>query len=156
MMVVVHHFMDWRWKGTMPVKIATFIFNGNEAVSFFFVLSGFVLSFSYVNSPRKIKFGQYLYKRVLRLYPAYILTILLLLFYDLRNNFTVDTFIGIVFRGERSRLLKELLMFQDTHDLYIPGWSLQIEIIYSLVIIGLIFFIEKVHIYYLYLCFDVM
>jgi len=29
-------------------------------------------------------------------------------------------------------------MFQDTHDLYIPGWSLQIEIIYSLVIIGLI------------------
>ncbi len=143
MIVVVHHFLEWRWKETVQVKLAAFIFNGNEAVSFFFVLSGFVLSYSYINSSRKIAFGRYLYKRILRLYPAYILTVLLLLFYDIRNNFTVDTFIGIVFRGERSRLLKELLMFQDTHDLYIPGWSLQVEIIYSLIIIGLILLYRK-------------
>lgn len=148
MMVVVYHFIGWRWADTLQFKIATFVFNGSEAVSFFFVLSGFVLSYSYINSPRKIEFGRYLYKRILRLYPAYILNVLLLLLYDMRKNFTLDAFKGIFIRDERPRLLKELLMFQDTHDLYLPGWTLQIEIIYSLIIIGLIV-LYRIHPYLL-------
>ena len=132
LLVVVSHFIGWKWADTLQFKLASFIFNGTEAVSFFFVLSGFVLSYSYVNSSRKVKPFQYLYRRVLRLYPAYIITILLLF---------------INHRGP-SKLLssfpyKELLMFQRTHNLYLPGWTLRIEIIYSVIILALIYLFRK-------------
>lgn len=146
MIVVVFHFMAWRWGDTLQFNIAAFVFNGTEAVSFFFVLSGFVLSYSYVNSSRKIEFGRYLYKRILRLYPAYVLNILLLFIYDLRDY----SFESIFIRYERVLPIKEWLMFQDTHDLYVPGWTLQIEIIYSVIIIGLILLYRK-HPYWLLL-----
>jgi len=132
MLVVVSHFIGWRWGETLPFNLASFVFNGTEAVSFFFVLSGFVLSYSYINSERKLKPFRYLYKRILRLYPAYIVNILLLFLY---------------FRGpikfDRTFPYKELLMFQRTHDLYLPGWTLRIEIIYSVIIIGLIYLYKK-------------
>ncbi len=140
MIVVVFHFIGWKWNETIEYKIATFIFNGTEAVSFFFVLSGFVLSHSYINSNRKIKLGNYIYRRVLRLYPAYIITVMIMFFYGLRHNFTIET---IFTQLQRPNLLKELLMFQKTHHLYFPGWTLQVEIIYSLIIILLILLCKR-------------
>ncbi len=146
LIVVVFHFLSWKWGDTLQYKMATFVFNGTEAVSFFFVLSGFVLSYSYVNSSRKIEFGRYLYKRIMRLYPAYIINVLLLFIYDIRDY----SFESIFINYERVLPIKEWLMFQDTHDLYVPGWTLQIEIIYSVFIIGLILLYRK-HPYWLLL-----
>lgn len=136
--VMVYHFIGWKWSETLQFKIARFAFNGTEAVSFFFVLSGFVLSYSYINSDRKIKFGRYLYKRILRLYPAYVLNVFLLFLYNIRHQFTIDTFKSVFVLNERPQLWKEFLMFTNTHDLYFAGWTLQVEIIYSLVIVLLI------------------
>ena len=149
MLVVVFHFISWKWNDTLQFKIAAFIFNGTEAVSFFFVLSGFVLSYSYVNSPRKIEFGRYLYKRILRLYPAYIFNVLLLFIYDNRYKPIAETLEGII-SNQQPLPYKELVMFQDTHDLYYPGWTMQIEIIYSVLLIGLILLYRK-HPYWLLL-----
>lgn len=132
LMVVVSHFIGWKWGDTLQFKLASFIFNGTEAVSFFFVLSGFVLSYSYVNTPRKIRPFKYLYTRILRLYPAYIVNILLLSIY-FRGSLNLD----------KTFPYKELLMFQRTHDLYLPGWTLRIEIIYSVLILGLIYMCRK-------------
>ena len=134
MMVVVMHFIGWKWNETLQFKLANIIFNGTEAVSFFFVLSGFVLSYSYLNSSRKINFAKYSYKRILRLYPAYIINILALFVYKYRG----ESISGIVDQLTTNLPYKELLMFQKTHALYLPGWTLRIEIIYSFIIIGLI------------------
>ena len=132
LLVVVSHFIGWQWAETLQFKLASFLFNGTEAVSFFFVLSGFVLSYTYINSPRNIEPFRYLYKRILRLYPAYILNVLLLFVYYRGSSKLISSF-----------PYKELLMFQRTHHLYLPGWTLRIEIIYSVIILGLIFLYRK-------------
>src|SRR5580765_5170109 len=59
------------------------IFNGRAAVSLFFVLSGYVLGLSLRRGTGTILY-QYLffmYRRVLRIYPAYFVTSLIFWFY---------------------------------------------------------------------------
>lgn len=55
------------------------MFNGPAAVKFFFVLSGFVLSLPIVTKERPVKLIEFYVKRVLRIYPAYILAIIIAL-----------------------------------------------------------------------------
>lgn len=143
LMVVVYHYIGWRWSDTLEFKLAAFVFNGNDAVSFFFVLSGFVLSFSYIHTDRKVAFGRYLYKRILRLYPAFILNIVLLFCYHKRKAPISDTLSAVFVDNAHPRLWKELGMIFNAHDLYLPGWTLQIEMIYSLLIIPLILIFRR-------------
>jgi len=51
------------------------LFNGNAAVMFFFLLSGFVLSLPFVNDERPLKLTPFYLKRIFRLYPAFIFAI---------------------------------------------------------------------------------
>nr|WP_294950566.1 acyltransferase [uncultured Mucilaginibacter sp.] len=53
------------------------LLNGRAAVMFFFVLSGFVLSLPFINSERPLKLTEFYIKRVFRIYPAYLLAILI-------------------------------------------------------------------------------
>jgi len=48
---------------------------GNEGIVFFFLLSGFVLSFSFLSEKKKPHYLPYLAKRVFRLYPAYLVAV---------------------------------------------------------------------------------
>jgi peptidoglycan/LPS O-acetylase OafA/YrhL len=48
---------------------------GNEGVIFFFLLSGFVLSFSFLSEKKKPLYFPYLVKRIFRLYPAYLVAV---------------------------------------------------------------------------------
>jgi peptidoglycan/LPS O-acetylase OafA/YrhL len=60
----------------LPVNYAsakTVVANGAVGMTFFFVLSGFVLT--YANSGRELRFGPYLKARLLRIYPAYLLAV---------------------------------------------------------------------------------
>ncbi|MDP9078320.1 MAG: acyltransferase [Bacteroidota bacterium] len=50
-------------------------FNGNAAVMFFFVLSGFVLSLPFIDDKRPLKLTGFYLKRVFRIYPALIFAI---------------------------------------------------------------------------------
>ena len=59
MMVVVYHFIGWRWAERTMFHVSSMFFNGADAVSFFFVLSGFVLSFKYLQSDKKIQKANY-------------------------------------------------------------------------------------------------
>jgi peptidoglycan/LPS O-acetylase OafA/YrhL len=52
------------------------LLNGRAAVMFFFVLSGFVLSLPFINSDRPLKLTEFYVKRIFRIYPAYLLAIL--------------------------------------------------------------------------------
>lgn len=52
------------------------LFNGNAAVMFFFVLSGFVLSLPFVSGDKPLKLTAFYLKRIFRIYPAFIFAIL--------------------------------------------------------------------------------
>jgi len=59
--------------GVTPLGI---LFNGNAAVMFFFVLSGFVLSLPYVNPDAPLNLSSFYIKRIFRIYPAFIFAII--------------------------------------------------------------------------------
>jgi peptidoglycan/LPS O-acetylase OafA/YrhL len=106
---------------TLPFKF------GQEAVALFFLISGFVIFYSYERSPDKT-FKSYVSRRVRRIYPIFLLSLLLciLLLHD-RNEYL-----------NPAGLLGNLLMLQDDYDIKpgvlvgtyadnIPLWSLSYE-----------------------------
>ena len=48
------------------------MFNGSDAVSFFFVLSGFVLSYKYLALGQPLDMKQFYTNRIFRLWPAFL------------------------------------------------------------------------------------
>lgn len=101
----------------------SFIFKqANVGVSYFFVLSGFVMIIAYGNR-KKIKFIEYIKNRLARIYPVYLLAILLILVINLFRNINVVD------------LLLNLLMLQSWFPnkaltLNLPGWSLSVELFF--------------------------
>jgi peptidoglycan/LPS O-acetylase OafA/YrhL len=59
-----------------PTPLSIF-YNGYAAVMFFFVLSGFVLSLPFMNNERPLSLTAFYIKRIFRIYPAFIVAILL-------------------------------------------------------------------------------
>ena len=63
----------WLWIFTQtPLAVLR---AGNEGIVFFFLLSGFVLSFSFENGKKTPRYLPYLVKRIFRLYPAYLVAV---------------------------------------------------------------------------------
>ena len=132
LMVVFYHFIGWQRDGDIAYNLASMIFNGSDAVSFFFVLSGFVLSYQYFRfADRTLHLPQYVYKRILRLYPAFIFTVLINYLYWHRNKLGWPVIEDIFFYNEHL-LWEELLMVGRKHQYYIPGWTLSVEMVLSL------------------------
>ena len=65
------------WLNAVKVSPLGILFNGNAAVMFFFVLSGFVLSLPYVNGNRPMILTAFYIKRIFRIYPAFIIAIVI-------------------------------------------------------------------------------
>jgi peptidoglycan/LPS O-acetylase OafA/YrhL len=76
--VMLYHFHSYK-AGSGPLHRA--IFHGYLAVDLFFVLSGFVIALTYaksfLDSPSFSTFSAFLYKRIARTYPLYLLITLL-------------------------------------------------------------------------------
>jgi len=68
--VVFGHFISGTLDSLTSFKFVSSIINHSDSVSFFFVLSGFVLSFKYLHNHRDLNVIHFAIKRVLRLYPA--------------------------------------------------------------------------------------
>ena len=146
MMVVVYHFIGWKWGDYTKYHAASMIFNGSDAVSFFFVLSGFVLSYKYLHSDKRLQTSNYLYKRILRLYPAYITTVLINYLYwnrALLFDGQLATVIQDIFLDNSQKLWQELVMIKNNHKFYIPGWTLAVEMIFSLLMPVFVFLARK-------------
>jgi len=58
-----------------PTPIAV-LFNGNAAVMFFFVLSGFVLSLPFIDNKKPLSLAEFYLKRFFRIFPAFIFAII--------------------------------------------------------------------------------
>ncbi len=137
------HFLD-SWRGIAAVAVVFFhliapaaaafhlgdsysfysrlAFDGTDWVSFFFVLSGFALSYSFIISGKQLDVLDFYVKRIFRIYPLYILAVML-------------SYILARAQGPYSgmELFRELLLFPRFVKLLVPGWSLSVEIECSLV-----------------------
>lgn len=133
LIVVIYHYIGWRHPDSTAFHVASFIFNGSDAVSFFFVLSGFVLSYKYFNLSQELNMREYIIKRVFRIFPGYIVMVLLHQFYLHRKDFGLGSIYEIVFKNQLP-LWNEMYLVKAQHSLYIPGWTLGVEMVGSLLL----------------------
>jgi len=121
--IVVFHF----GKNIFPFnhESISFLFrHANIGVSYFFILSGFVMSIAYGNKSRINPF-EYLKNRFARIYPVYLLAILLVLTYNITTNSPIDN----------NGLILNILTMQawvpgKALSFNYPGWSLSVEIFF--------------------------
>ena len=130
LMVFGSHYIARHFQDKMNVHYFFFLFNGNDAVAFFFVLSGFVLSYKYIVLGKDLDVKKFYVARVFRLFPAYFLIILSTFLYDYRHylgpQLLLDTFVY-----NKNAFWNEALLLRFQNALYYPGWTLTIEMIVS-------------------------
>ncbi len=131
------------------------LWDGESAVLFFFVLSGFVLALPYVKTERPIELAGFYNKRILRIYPAFIGAILLCLIfkyalYNPENTGHYSNWLKGIwqwdFKDNWKHIIKTpfLLVFDfNTNLLNPPIWSLQFEMKISILLPFLIICIKK-------------
>lgn len=105
--IVIYHFGKRVYPFNTPY-VDYLVQHANLGVSYFFILSGFVMIISYGRGER-INPTNYLKNRFARIYPIYLLA---LLFY-LPIRFMIDYPLDII-------LISQILMLQS----WIPGWSM--------------------------------
>jgi len=133
--VIVYHFIGWRWGETLNYKLASMVFNGSDAVSLFFVLSGLVLSWKYFEPDTSLPiddlhYRRYVVNRVVRLYLPFLVALAGYYFYNHRHDA-----LGVLahdFVLNTHHWAEEALLIRGKHDLYIPAWTLELEMSASL------------------------
>lgn len=132
-MVVFYHYIGYVYPSANWTHLSSILFNGSDAVSFFFVLSGFVLSYRYFHVNPELDMKEYVIKRFFRLFPGYILIVFLHHFYLHRTELTLWNIPAIMFKNQLP-LWNEIYMIKPVHTLYIPGWTLATEMVCSLLL----------------------
>ena len=130
LMVFGSHFIARTFQEKMNVHYFFFVFNGNDAVSFFFVLSGFVLSYKYVVIGKPLDIKQFYVSRVFRLFPAYFLIVLWSALYAYRTELSLQT-IKDLFIFNKYEFWEEAFLLHFHNKFYYPGWTLTLEMVGS-------------------------
>ena len=123
--IVVFHY----GKSVFPFSHDAIYFIFKQAyigVSYFFILSGFVMIIAY-NNKGKIEFWDYMKRRFARIYPVFFLAIIVLLTYYMIIGKPID------YKG----LILNITMIQSWIPGYAlsfngPGWSLAVEMFFYL------------------------
>ncbi len=121
--LVLHTVLMYNWRinhfSPKMLILLQIIFNGIDAVSFFFVLSGFVLTASIIKLQGNFDYLNYIVRRVLRIYPLYFCVVAAgyLMYGD----------------GKFFILIQELIIGSGTHQFIEPGWTMGAEIFISLI-----------------------
>jgi peptidoglycan/LPS O-acetylase OafA/YrhL len=129
-MVMVYHFINWKYDARTGAKVASMIFNGSDAVSFFFVLSGFVLSYKYVVSDQPLDLKKFYINRLFRLWPAYFITVLINALNVYRHDLNVKTLTDL-FVLNKNYFWEEAFLLRGHPGYYVPGWTLVLELVMS-------------------------
>lgn len=133
MMVVLGHFINWRLSNNFWVKVIPLtIVGGTDAVSFFFVLSGFVLSYKYLILKQELNVKIFLIKRFFRLYPGFVIAVLSVFLYYHKHGILMSVFKEL-FYFNKENLWWELSLLRDSHYFYVPGWTLSVEMGFSFI-----------------------
>lgn len=134
--------VDLLTRGTIGILV-----NGTAAVIFFFVLSGFVLSLPYVNNKAPLKLTSFYLKRVFRIYPALIISIMLCVllkevFFNNTHSFIFSSIHKDFWTWELNytsfkEIIKTCLLIGPNFDVEFlnpPIWSLVVEMKMSLLL----------------------
>lgn len=130
LMVMTGHYFGWKYGALMGVKIAGLLLKGSDSVCFFFVLSGFVLSYKYIvlNEPLDIK--KFYINRWFRLWPAFFLTVLINALFVTSKDFSAKH-LADVFIFNTTQFWEEASLIRRHLNYYLPSWSLVIELALS-------------------------
>lgn len=137
LLVVFYHLLGWHYGADRWWHLTAVIINGADAVSFFFVLSGLVLALPYFQRQRPIRPGPFIWRRIWRLFPAFILTIVLNFLAWHRVAIWEEGFFHVLSQ-KAGELLPELAMIFNHHLYYAPGWTLGVEFYGSLLVLTLV------------------
>jgi peptidoglycan/LPS O-acetylase OafA/YrhL len=102
--------------------------SGQTAVSYFYVLSGFVMSLTYFRPGERFNFREYFKARFSRIYPVYLLSFVL----------TCLFYIDIMATVKTDKVLANLFLLQAWNPVYalsfnIAAWSLSVEAFFYLI-----------------------
>lgn len=136
--VVVFHFLTWQWAHLLRVQLATLVFNGSAAVSVFFVLSGLVLSLKYFhpNQQRPIDgphYRAFVASRVVRIYLPYLAAFVGFYYLLFHWGEAPGALLRQLF-SSKTPWVAEALLIRGDHSVYGPGWSLEVELMGSLLL----------------------
>ncbi len=132
-LVVIYHFVNWRYADRLSAKLTSIIFNGSDAVAFFFVLSGFVLSYKYIVLKHKLDIGKFYINRFFRLWPAFFVTVIINMLYQRRAELSWENLPRMFFTND-FLFWEEALLIRPATGYYTPGWTLVIELLMSMFI----------------------
>jgi peptidoglycan/LPS O-acetylase OafA/YrhL len=142
--VLVYHVVGAHWGYFTEAHLFAMIFNGSDAVSFFFVLSGLVLSYKYFNSDnsRDLNYSEFLISRAFRIYPAFLVVILIYYFYKYRAEVGFEFLWDTIFHNKYF-LYEEASLLRMRTDLFLPDWTLGVEIAISALVPVLIMVLKN-------------
>jgi peptidoglycan/LPS O-acetylase OafA/YrhL len=146
LMVVIGHCGGFSFFGladSPSFRWLAILWDGESAVVMFFLLSGYVLSLQ-LGSPAPPNFWQYLVRRVLRIWPAFAVTVVLAWLVFVTLGIPVDA--GHHHGAPRipgwHDLVSNLLMIGNEYAIDPPVWSLYVEMRLS-VVFPLFFLLTK-------------
>ncbi len=118
---------------------APIVKQANLGVSYFFILSGFVMMIAY--SHKKLDFKQYYLNRFARIFPAYFFSLMLILLYQIVHHFPINWRAFLLnFFAIQAWFPGYATSFNFT------GWSLSVEVFFYLCFpILLHYFYQKFH-----------
>ncbi|WP_235440739.1 acyltransferase [Pantoea sp. RIT-PI-b] len=127
LLVIAFHFRQYLNSVYAQADIGDRLFGlGEVGVDIFFVISGFIIVYSSKNSDSNTT-TEFIIKRFFRLYPVYIVTLLLLLLFDTSTSYKV------------SNIVKSALLIPNDYNfigpwygysINLPAWTLTYEVLF--------------------------
>ncbi len=126
LMVFGCHFLSRNFQEKMNMHYFFFVVNGQEAVNFFFVLSGFVLSYKYIVRNKSMDIVPFYVSRFFRLFPGFFLIVLASALFQYRNELWLHFFKDL-FVYNKYEFWEEAFLLRFHNKFYGPGWTLTFE-----------------------------
>lgn len=140
-----------------PILNNNFIYNSDLFVDFFFVLSGFVITYSYQYISNFNQFGKFYKKRFLRLYPLHIIMLMAFLIVEVsKHNLSAYIHVNELDNADNNMVtffssvfLVNSVKIPGATDVSwnLPSWSISAEMIAYLVFGLMIIFINSAKLY---------
>ena len=131
--VVMCHYLGWKYNHELGIKLSFFIFNGADAVSFFFVLSGMVLSYKYITLGYPLDLRKYCINRFFRLFPGFFVAVLVNALYWHKKDLSAHAMGDMLLRNN-DFFWEEALLIRNHTQYFGAGWTLTWEYAGSLLL----------------------